>query len=417
MTLLPWTPAEALTVAEDVVARCRVLAGVTDVAGETTRTFLSDGMRRANAQVAQWMAEAGMKVHTDDAGNLHGMLPGTVPHAATFALVSHLDTVPNAGAFDGVLGVLLAIALASYVGEVLPFPLRVIAFSEEEGVRFGVPFLGSRAVVGELGEALLRAQDRDGTTVREAIERYGLRCDDLPAARLPKTLGSLEFHIEQGPLLETESLPLGVVESVAGQSRFTVVFTGQANHAGTTPMHLRRDALTAAAAWVVQVEATAQHTPGLVATVGSITASPGARNVISGRVQCTLDVRAAKDAVRLQAADELAVLALQLGEARGVTVTVEDHREQAAVPMDAALTVLLEEAVRDAGLPVRRMTSGAGHDSMILAPHLPAAMLFLRTPGGLSHHPEEQVLCTDVAAALRVGLAFLQRLELREGTA
>lgn len=410
------TPATAQAMAELVVERCRVLATITDVPGETTRTFLSDAMRRANEQVGAWMRDAGMDVHTDAAGNLHGILHGTAPNAAPFLLVSHLDTVPNAGAFDGVLGVVMALALATHVGSTLPFPLQVIALSEEEGVRFGVPFLGSRALAGTLDAALLARQDRAGTTVRAAIEQYGLSCDRLPAAKLTHARGSLEFHIEQGPVLEAEHLPLGVVEHIAGQSHFNLCFRGESNHAGTTPMTLRRDALVAAATWVARVETIAREIDGVVATVGSLQLSPGARNVVPGQVRCTLDVRAANDHVRVDAATRLIAEAHAIADARNLAVETVETLQQHAVAMDAALTDLLADAIAAAGFAVRRMTSGAGHDSMILAPHLPATMLFLRTPGGLSHHPDEAVATADVEAALRVGAQFLDMLRSRGDT-
>ncbi len=402
--------------AEQVVARCRTLARITDVPGQTTRTFLSHGMRRANAQVATWMQELGMATHTDAAGNLHGVLPGTHADAAPLLLVSHLDTVPDAGAFDGVLGVVLALALVSRTGGALPFPLRVIALSEEEGVRFGTPFLGSRALVGTLDEALLARTDREGVSVRDAIVAYGLHCEDLPAARLARTLGCLEFHIEQGPILEAEELPLGVVEAIAGQSHCEVCFLGTANHAGTTPMHLRRDAMVTAALWIGQVEMMTRSVDGVVATVGAVRVLPGARNVVPGEVRCTLDVRSAQDTVRRAQAARLVGLAREIGAARGIAVDVQEGLQQDAVAMDPTLTQVLAEAVAASGLPMRRMTSGAGHDAMILAPHLPTTMLFLRTPSGLSHHPNESVATEDVAAALDVGAHFLQLLALRKGT-
>lgn len=407
-----------LEAAELAVARCRELAAISDVAGGTTRTFLSEGMRRANERVARWMGSVGLHVRVDAAGNLRGRLPGGMPGEGTFVLASHLDTVPNAGAFDGVLGVMMALALSEQMRAAgLPFALEVIAFSEEEGVRFGVPFLGSRALVGELDEALLARVDEAGLSVGEVMLRYGLRLNEVPAAQMTDALGYLEFHIEQGPALESEGLPIGVVETVAGQSRLEVVFTGRANHAGTTPMHLRQDAMCAAAAWIVAVEAYARRMPGAVATVGSILAWPGAGNVIAGEVRASLDVRSATDAVREDAVRQLLAAAREAGASRGVAVAVEERMQQAAVPMDRGLLRLLEDAVDATGTPVRRMVSGAGHDAMVVAAHMPAAMLFVRSPGGVSHHPDETVLVNDVALALKVGVAFLHALTERERAA
>ena len=282
---------------DKIIARCRELAQVTNVPGETTRTFLSPAMRRANDLVASWMSEAGLQVRVDAAGNLRGLRPSSVPGAKTFVLASHLDTVPNAGAFDGVLGVMIALALVKRLGDAaLPFGLEVVAFSEEEGVRFGFPFIGSRALVGTLDDTLLARADANGVSVRDAIIAYGLDPARLPDAVLHNALGYLEFHIEQGPALGNEGLPLGVVESLVGQSRYDVVFTGQANHAGTTPMSLRHDAMCAAAEWIVEVERYANNAPGLVATNGSVSTLPGAGNVIAGERRRT---RAVPDNARL----------------------------------------------------------------------------------------------------------------------
>ena len=400
-----------------VVARCRELAGITDVEGETTRTFLSPAMRRANEQVAAWMREAGLDVRIDAAGNLRGLRASQRPEAKTFVIASHLDTVPNAGAFDGVLGVMMGIVVADRLrNHSLPFHLEIIGFSEEEGVRFGAPFIGSRALVATLDEAFLDRRDAQGKSVGEALRTYGLH-DDIASASLRNPLGYLEFHIEQGPALESEGLPLGVVEAVAGQSRYEVVFHGQANHAGTTPMQLRHDAMAAAAEWIVEVERYAICTPGLVATTGSVQTLPGAGNVIAGEVRATLDVRSALDSSRTDATEHLLASAAQCGARRGVSTTYVARMQQDAVFMDPSLMRLLEDAVDSTGSVIRRIVSGAGHDAMVVAPHLPAAMLFLRTPGGLSHHPDEAVLSSDVQLGLDAGVAFLLALAARETTA
>ena len=213
----------------------------------------------------------------------------------------------------------------------------------------------------------------------------------------PATRAYLEFHIEQGPVLEGLGLPLGIVESIAGQSRLSVSFEGQANHAGTTPMAFRKDALAAAAEWIVAVEQCADA----VATVGSLQITPNATNVIPGSVRASLDVRHASDEKRRAAVEQLLREARRICERRGVQMNVEHRLDQAAVPMDAGLTERLASAAYAAGYPVHRMASGAGHDAMIVAPHVPSAMLFLSSPGGISHHPDESVLLEDVDAALR----------------
>jgi allantoate deiminase len=404
-----------LSRAEQVVARCRELAFITDVEDEITRTYLSDAMRRANELVATWMQDAGLTVSMDATGNLRGVQTAHNATSKHVVIASHLDTVPNAGAFDGVLGVLMGIAIAQELRDTqLPFSLEIIAFSEEEGVRFGVPFIGSRAFAGTLDDALLARIDKNGISVRNAIQNYGLDETKLPEAKHGDVLAYLECHIEQGPVLESEGLPLGVVESIAGQSRYHVHFHGHANHAGTTPMNLRQDAMSAAAEWIAKVEGYAKSTPGLVATVGSVQTIPGAGNVIAGSVHATLDVRSSLDTVRNDATEHLLLCAKNCGEKRGVKVTSSTQMQQNAVPMDRDLLRLLEDAVDGTGCLVRRMVSGAGHDAMIVAPHIPAAMLFLRTPGGLSHHPDEAVGTGDVQLGLDVGIAFVKALAQRE---
>lgn len=398
-----------------MIARCRELASITDVEGETTRTYLSPAMRRANDRVATWMQEAGLTVIMDAAGNLRGVLAADNASSKHMVIASHLDTVPNAGAFDGVLGVMMGIAIArSLRNSSLPFLLQIIAFSEEEGVRFGVPFIGSRAFAGTLDDTLLARADQSGLTVRDAIRNYGLDDTTLAEAKHGDVLAYLEFHIEQGPVLESEGLPLGVVEAIAGQNRCHVHFHGHANHAGTTPMTLRHDAMSAAAEWIVEVERYAKNTPGLVATVGSVQTQPGAGNVIAGEVYATLDVRSSLDSARNDATAQLLTFAKSCGESRGVTVTATTQMQQDAVPMDRDLLRLLEDAVDSTGCLVRRMVSGAGHDAMVLAPHMPAAMLFLRTPGGLSHHPDEAVTVEDVQLGLDAGIAFVKAMATRE---
>jgi allantoate deiminase len=369
------------SLAHKVIRCCRDLALFTEEPGRTTRTFLSPPMHDVHRYLSAWMRELNMQVSIDAAGNLRGVRTGTSQRRLIIA--SHLDTVPNAGAFDGILGVVMGIALIEALGrEAPPLTTEVIGFSEEEGVRFGQPFIGSRALAGTL--------DDPDPRILDAIRAFGLDPAQLPAAKLsPDTVGYLEFHIEQGPVLESLNLPIAIVDAIAGQSRYNVTFHGKANHAGTTPMNLRHDALTAAARWILEVEKTANETPGLVTTVGALTVEPNATNVIPETVRASLDVRHACDATRQQAAARLLA-----------NLTHKQTLDQPAVTMDANLTALLTAP--------HHMTSGAGHDAMILAPHVPTAMLFLRSPGGISHHPDESVLTEDVAATLEVGRRFIE---------
>jgi allantoate deiminase len=395
--------------AERVIERCREIARCTDEPGFTTRTFLSPAARDVHALVKNWMEQAGMTVHVDAAGNVRGTRCARNPNARRLILGSHLDTVPHAGAFDGVLGVVMAIALVE-----MPDPslcLEIVGFSEEEGVRFSTPFLGSLALVGGLDDDLLKRGDAGGTTIAQAIRDFGLDPAQLPEAELgDDTAAYFEFHIEQGPVLDRLGLPLSLVEGIAGQSRFSVTFEGAANHAGTTPMDLRRDALAGAAEWILDVEQHAGASPGLTATVGQIEARPGAGNVIAGSATASLDVRHADDAVRRGMVAWLMARATEIASRRGLSVSHRKLSSQDTVSMSDSLNRMLEQAVRECGFKAHRMFSGAVHDAMILARRVPSAMLFLRTPGGISHHPDETIRVEDVAAALAAGRRFLEIL-------
>jgi allantoate deiminase len=395
-----------------VIARCRKLASFSEDAGGTRRTFLSAPMYDCHREVSSWMKPLGMNISVDAVGNLRGIYAGSSPSAPRILIGSHLDTVPNAGAFDGILGVVLAIGLMeSLNGMKLPFGVEVVGFSEEEGVRFGVPFIGSRALAGRVDEELLGRKDASGTSVRKAIQDFGLNPNEVSRAVVSDDcLGYIEFHIEQGPVLESLGRPLGVVEAIVGQNRLEFTFSGQANHAGTTPMNLRRDALAAAAEWIIAVETLAQRTPGLVATVGFVEAKPGATNVIAGAARATLDIRHASDRTRTEALDELIRHAESIATRRGMTVTWRTLLAQNAVAMDPFMTEQIERAMQKAGYEAHRMASGAGHDAMILAEKVPAAMIFLRTPGGISHDPSESVHLDDVAKALECGQHLLTQL-------
>jgi len=399
--------------AAKIIARCRELARVTDTPGQTTRLFLSAATRDAHTLLTRWMREAGLVVSTDDVGNLRGLRRSAKKDAPTLVLFSHIDTVPNAGAFDGPLGVLLALAAVEELHATpLPFHIELIAFAEEEGVRFAFPFLSSLAVTGQLTDEMLARTDGDGVSVADAIRGFAL--DPMRIAETcpltPGTFGALEVHIEQGPVLEADNASLAVVDAIVGQSRLKLTFEGQANHAGTTPMALRHDALVAAAQWIVEVERYAASYTQLVATVGKIEALPGAMNVVPGTVHVTLDVRHPKDEARHAAVTHLVTKAEAFGAARGVKVKVAVLSEQKAVPMDHDLTVKVHKAAERSGYDAKGMFSGAGHDSMILASHVPTTMLFVRSPGGLSHHPDETVREEDVEAALATVLNLLMHL-------
>jgi len=408
------TPHEISTSrAARIISRCRELALITDVPGETTRLFLSPATRDAHTLISWWMREAGLTSRTDDAGNLRAIRRSAHDDAPTLVLFSHIDTVPNAGAFDGPLGVVLALAAIEELGATpLPFHIELIAFAEEEGARFGFPFLSSLAATGQLTAEQLVRTDNNGITVAQAIQNFGLNPDNIATscALSPSTFAALEVHIEQGPVLEADNASLAVVEAIVGQSRLELTFTGHANHAGTTPMPLRQDALAAAAQWIVEVESYAANYTQLVATVGQMTALPGAMNVVPGEVHTSLDVRHPKDESRHAAVAHLLTKAEAAGAIRGVRVAASIKSEQRAVPMDHDLTTKLHQAAERAGYDAKPMFSGAGHDSMVLAPIVPTTMLFVRSPKGLSHHPDEDVREEDVEAALATVLNLLLHL-------
>jgi len=397
--------------AQRAIAECRRIAAMSEEPDRTTRRFLTPPVREVHALLRARMEALGMTVSVNAAGNLSGVWQPHHAHGKRLILGSHIDTVPNAGAFDGVLGLTLALECAEIAQELnLPLPIEVVAFSEEEGVRFGVPFIGSRAAAGRFDSALLKLKDADGVTLEDAIRAFGLDPGQIENAAIDSNaLGFVEFHIEQGPVLEAEDLPVAVVTAIAGQSRHTLTWTGRANHAGTTPMRLRRDALAGAAEWISAVESLAQCTEGLVATVGRIDVEPNAANVIAGEVRVSLDARHADDASRKGAVEALLAQAQGIAWRRGLELQYTCQMDQPAVPMDEHLTALLADAIAAAGLSVKRMASGAGHDAMMIAARVPAAMLLLRSPGGLSHQPEETVLEEDIAAALAVCRKFLER--------
>jgi len=400
------------------VARCDALgvAPYSDMEGGLFRAWLTPAFAAAHDAVGGWMAEAGMAVRTDTATNLIGRYEGIGPDAPALLIGSHIDSVNDAGRYDGPLGVMLGIecvAALSAAGKRLPFAIEVVAFGDEEGSRFPAPMLTSRAVAGTFDPASLAVVGRDGVTVGQALtdNRYppGRFAE---AARAPgSVIAYLEAHIEQGPTLEAEGLAVGVVTGIAAQLRYRVVVEGMAGHAGTTSMALRRDALAAAAEAVLAVERIGSAGPDdLVATVGRLDVAPGAVNVIPGHVDFSLDIRALDHAARDAAAKAILAELKTIAARRGVGLVARQVHELSACPCDTKLMDLLAAAMADEGLPERRLASGAGHDAMVMASLCPAAMLFIRCAGGISHNPAEAVKPADVEIALRVMLGFIDKL-------
>jgi allantoate deiminase len=401
--------------AEMAMERCDILGDLSDEPGHLTRQIGGDAMRRAHEQVGAWMREVGMAVSRDNIGNLRGRYEGATPAGPTLLVGSHLDSVRDAGKYDGPLGVVVAIAAVQGLHDTkrrLPFAVEVIAFADEEGLRFSSTYLGSRALAGTFDLADLERSDANGVTLADAIRQFGgdparLRDDVWRGGKL---LGYCEVHIEQGPVLETRGLPAGVVSAIAGQGRYHIEFTGMAGHAGTVPMRGRKDALVAAAEFVLAVEADAASREGLVATVGQLTVHPGAVNVVPGEVALSLDIRHSDDTVRLECTRHLLKRAREIGSRRNVKVADQLLGENASAPCAPRLASLFAKAVKEAGVPVVHLVSGAGHDGVAMASLTEVGMLFVRCKGGISHNPAEAVTVDDVAVSIDVLGRFLNLL-------
>jgi allantoate deiminase len=405
------------THASRIQNRIDALAAITDEKGMITRTFLSEAMLRANHLVAGWMGEAQLTTSEDQVGNLLGQSQSGSGHSI-FLLGSHLDSVRNAGRFDGPLGVLLAIEAVDILrsaNAALPFSLAVAGFSDEEGVRFQNAYIGSKAFCGLLTSKELAMTDRNGLALREVVEQWsGTQFVPPVQTFAPGRLaGYLEVHIEQGPVLENEGLALGVVTAVAGQLRCRLTWTGKASHAGTTPAPLRRDALAGAAEFVREVEKASERFDGLMATVGRLAIQPNISNVVPGLVTHTLDVRHQSDSVLNEACAWLERRAGEIAKGRRLDFTWEILQATPAKECDPALSRRLLDAVETVTGSTRMLPSGAGHDAAILAPLFPVAMLFVRCRDGLSHHPDEFVSLEDIGVALQVTVEFLRSWELR----
>jgi allantoate deiminase len=408
-----------LSPAQDSLAQATLdqihhLATLTDEPDVVTRTFLSPAMATANVLVGGWMKEAGGEVSEDGWGNLIGHWAAATDDAPTLLLGSHLDTVPNAGKFDGPLGVLVALASVKSLAARdlrLPFHVDIIGFSDEEGTRFHSAYLGSSALAGLLKETDFDLRDGCGISLRQAVATYQRIAEVKPPAaryRPRQLLGYVEVHIEQGPVLEKMGLPLGVVDAIAAQYRLVYTLEGRAGHAGTTPMNLRADALAGAAELVLAIEQIGLFTPGLVATVGQLQVEPGASNVIPNHVHLSVDIRHAETSVAKEACAQLAAKAEAIAKSRGLQISHVVVQNTDGVNCAPDLVRKLVQAVEKQQPSVPHLVSGAGHDGIILSRVTSAAMLFVRCKNGLSHHPDEHVDLSDIAAAIRALTTFLE---------
>jgi len=404
---------------QEIVRRIDALSAISETPDHLTRVFLTPEHRAAADLLLSWMREAGMRAHLDAIGNVCGRYEGDRPRLPCLMLGSHYDTVRDAGKWDGPLGLITAISCVGAMhkrGQRLPFAIEVIGFADEEGVRFASTLLGSRAVAGTFDESVLGAKDRQGISMREALSQFGLDPGRIGAAARSRSElhGYVELHIEQGPVLECESLPVGVVTAISGATRLAASLTGMAGHAGTVPMLLRRDALAGAAECIVAIEEFCRTDEGgLVGTVGYVHAMPGATNVIPGQVSFTIDIRSASDAHRKLAVADIVRQIETIARRRKLLLQVDVTHDNRTVPCAPWLRRQVADAIAGEGYRVFELPSGAGHDGMAMIEVADVAMVFVRCRGGISHHPDEHTDTSDADAGARVLLRLIENFRPR----
>lgn len=405
--------ASELTFGPRILELADRLAVHSELPGALACTYLTPAHRATAQELAQWMRGAGMAVEIDGVANVVGRYAGSAPSPKTLLVGSHYDTVVDAGKYDGRLGILTGLVVIEQLnraGRRLPFAIELIAFSEEEGLRYSASYIGSAAVAGSFDGALLTRRDEGGVSLAEAIAKSGFDPRAIPslARRREDLAGYLEVHIEQGPVLFEEGLPLGVVTAIAGGCRFVVTVTGQAGHAGTVPMGLRHDAAAAAAELVLAVERRCSGVPTLVGTVGKLQVPGGATNVIPGRSELSLDIRAADDATRDAAVADVRAEIAAIAQRRGVTIDVRETQSTRAVACSPRMQALFAQAIGRLGIKPRFLPSGAGHDAVNFGPITETGMLFVRCGnGGVSHSPRETITAEDADLGARVLLDVL----------
>ena len=393
------------------------LARFTEDAPRVTRTYLSAQHKQAGEYLIALMRRAGMNARFDALGNIVGRYEAADPSAPVVMTGSHQDSVRNAGKYDGLFGIITAIACVKDLHERrvrLPYTLEVVGFGDEEGVRFGATLIGSKAMAGRFAPEWLDKIDEQGITMRQALVEFGGDPDGWRGVdrRGKNVVAYVESHIEQGPVLLNEGLPLGVVTAIAGGTRLNVRVIGLAGHAGTVPMGARQDALAAAAEMVLLVERHCETTAGLVGTVGKMAVLPGAINVIPQDVAFTIDVRSGDDALRRAAVAAVRAGISDIARRRRVQADVADFFTADAAPCDPALQAAFAEAIAAHGIPARHLPSGAGHDAMEFPAVAPMAMLFVRCGNnGISHHPDETMTAADADIATSVLLHFFEHYQ------
>ena len=399
---------------QEIVRRIEALGAISETPDHLTRIFLSPEHRAAADLLLSWMRDAGMAAHLDAIGNVCGRYEGERAGLPCLMLGSHYDTVRDAGKWDGPLGLITAISCVADLyrrGRRLPFAVEVTGFADEEGVRFASTLLGSRAIAGTFDQSVLGVKDSAGNSMRDALARFGLDPGHIGAAARVRgeLLAYVELHIEQGPVLESRGLPVGVVTAISGATRLAASLTGMAGHAGTVPMLLRRDALAGSAECISAIESFCRTDEnGLVGTVGYIHAMPGVTNVIPGQVSFTIDIRAATDPHRKLAVADIISRMEDIARRRKLVLQLDVTHENRTVPCAAWLKNQVADAIAGEGYPVFELPSGAGHDGMAMIDVADVAMLFVRCRGGISHHPDEHVDPADADAGARVLLRLIE---------
>jgi allantoate deiminase len=393
-----------------LMKRLEAFAGYTDEPRRLTRLFLSDAHRRAARAFIDWCAEAGLEAKIDAAGNVVARYEGKRAGAPALMLGSHIDTVRDAGSYDGNYGALAALAVVEQLSardERLDHAVEIAAFGDEEGVRFRTTLTGSRALAGNYPQDVLDQKDGQGVLMRDALLAFGGDPERVGSLRRSDVVAFVEAHIEQGPTLEAEGLPVGVVTAINGATRLEVVVDGVAGHAGATPMNLRRDALAAAAEIMLALEERACREADLVATVGRLEAWPGATNVIPGHVQFSIDLRAPSDANRGAALADVEARIFTIAAMRRVKASIAKSHEAGAYVCDPKIVAGLTRAVEAVGVPPHLLPSGAGHDTMAMGALCPAGMLFVRCKDGVSHNPLEAITVEDCTLGLKALTRFV----------